>query len=369
MKIGKRRNRAGDKYYYHIELGRGKGQRIALDIFTYVKPKSQLEKNHNKETQDQLKLKLSNAIIEKQSIGTAYIPQHKFMPNFLDYYQRYVEKNAIETNRALENSFTQFKLFIKKPIVTPIEITEELCKKFRKFLKEKYNGETPMGYFARFKQCVTAAKKDKYFQENPVEDVAAQPSPSIKMKEIVEKENYLTLLDTPCWNEEVKFAFIFSLYTGLRWVDINAMNWSDITGTVMVKRLVQSKTGVPVAITLHPIAQQVILIQQEKADAIKNTSNKVFHIPTREQCNKVILDWVRRAGIGNYYTFSCARLSFSVLLQDELVDDATVASLLGHKTTKQVNRTYKRHRPKNQMDTIRKLPMPDKLPEFLRSSL
>ena len=66
--------------------------------------------------------------------------------------------------------------------------------------------------------------------------------------------------------------------------------------------------------------------------------------------------WTREAGLKKKITWSCARLSFSVLLQDKNVDSATVAYLLGHTTTKQVNRIYKRHRPKDQYATISNLP-------------
>ena len=55
-------------------------------------------------------------------------------------------------------------------------------------------------------------------------------------------------------------------------------------------------------------------------------------------------------------SWSCARLTFSILLQDKSVDDATVAYLMGHKTTEQVRKTYKRHRPKDKRETIAKLP-------------
>jgi hypothetical protein len=47
------------------------------------------------------------------------------------------------------------------------------------------------------------------------------------------------------------------------------------------------------------------------------------------------------------------------------VDDATVAYLMGHSSTEQVRKTYKRHRPKNQVNTINQLPTPSKSPPFL----
>lgn len=62
------------------------------------------------------------------------------------------------------------------------------------------------------------------------------------------------------------------------------------------------------------------------------------------------------ASINKHITWSCARLNFSILLQDANVDAATVALLLGHTTTKYVNAIYKRFRPKNLKGAIDKLP-------------
>jgi len=91
----------------------------------------------------------------------------------------------------------------------------------------------------------------------------------------------------------------------------------------------------------------------------------VFSLPTADGANKIPDGWVKSAGIEKYITWSCARLSFSILLQDKNVDDATVAYLMGHTTTDQVKKTYKRHRPKDQTTTISQLPTPEQIPYFL----
>lgn len=57
-----------------------------------------------------------------------------------------------------------------------------------------------------------------------------------------------------------------------------------------------------------------------------------------------------------HITWNCARLSFSILLQDANVNAATVALLLGHTTSKYVNDIYKRYRPKDQAQAISQLP-------------
>lgn len=87
-----------------------------------------------------------------------------------------------------------------------------------------------------------------------------------------------------------------------------------------------------------------------------NPNDCVFDLPTANGANKVLGEWVQRAGVKKEITWSCARLSFSILLKDNNVDDATIAYLMGHTTTRQVQATYKRHKPKDQTAAISNLP-------------
>ena len=349
-------NRKRDKIFYYYNLGRKKGQRPATGIFIFTNPKSQVEKDHNKEVKKILDVKKSQAIIEMQAIGTPFIPRHKFKENFLDFFDDYVRKHKKNDNRHLPCCFTKFREFIKKDFIPPSEITEDFCKLFRQYLLDRLTGETPQNYFARFKWVIKAATKAKYFVENPTDEVSAKANPSVALKEIVEVEDYYALLATPCHNEEVSHAFIFCLYTGLRWVDVKKMAWSDLKENSLTTRMIQSKTGQPVVITLHPTALKIIEKQRKKLQHYTIQPELIFDLPTANGANKMLGLWAKDAGIDKVFTWSCARLSFSVLLQDERVDTATVAYLLGHTTTKQVERAYKRHRPKDQKATINKLP-------------
>lgn len=352
-------NKKGDKIFFYMDLGRGSNQRASTGIFIYKHPKTQLQRSHNKEALQLLDVKKSQAIIEQQAIGTPFIPKHKYKENFLDFYEEYVNNHKLNDNRHLPCSFAKFKEFVGKDSIAPIDITEDFCKRFRKYLLGCLTGETPQNYFARFKWVVYAATKEKYFLENPTENVSALANPSIELKEVVEAEDYFALLKTPSHNEEVSQAFIFCLYTGLRWIDVSKMKWADIKADTLTTRIIQSKTGRPVILTLHPIAQRILEAQRRKAGLYDTTTELVFALPTANGANKMLGVWAIDAGLNKKITWSCARLSFSILLQDKNVDDATVAYLLGHTTTKQVNRTYKRHRPKDQRETIQKLPSPE----------
>jgi integrase len=356
--------RNGQKTWYTYSWGKGPGERKAAGIFTYTKPKGQVQKDHNYQALQLLETKKSQMVIDQQSIGTPYIPTHRFKNNFFDYYQEFVDQNKRDGNRHLQGSLKQFKRFIKKPRILPMDITENLCKRFRDFLTDRFHGKTPADYFGAFKRVVKSATKDGYFRIHPGEDVQSKTNPSEKMKEFLEAEEYIRLIHQPLENREVRDAFIFCCYTGLRWCDVKNLRWTQIKDSVLVTTIIQRKTGKPVELTLHNIARTILENRKNKWPKGPGNRQKyeaylnkpVFALPTANGANKAVSKWVQRAGIGRYITWSCARLSFSILLQDANTDTATVALLLGHTTTRYVNETYKRHRPKDQTATIAKLP-------------
>ncbi|RFS19412.1 hypothetical protein DVR12_22520 [Chitinophaga silvatica] len=122
---------------------------------------------------------------------------------------------------------------------------------------------------------------------NPAEDVAAKSNPSINLKENLEADEYIRLLKTPCLNAEVRLAFIFCCYTGIRHVDVKKLTWEQIKNEVLVTRIIQKKTGKPVEITLHQIALS-ILDEKIKRLGKLEPNDKVFTLPTHDGCNKVI---------------------------------------------------------------------------------
>ena len=113
IKITGNLSRNGQKTWYTFEWGKGANQRIATGIFTYVHCKTPEERNYNKE-----------ALTFK----------------FLDYYQEYVNNNKTEGNRRPTASLSQFKIFLKKDKVSAVNITENLCLRFRKHLLTHFTG-------------------------------------------------------------------------------------------------------------------------------------------------------------------------------------------------------------------------------------
>lgn len=294
-------------------------------------------------------------VLEWQTIGTGIQSPHKYKSNFLEVYDEYVKNNKQDGNRHLECSFKHFKKFIKSKQVSPLDITEDYCERFRKYLLDHLNGETPANYFSRFKKVLKSATGQGYFKINPAQDISSKANKNKRRKNNLEADEYIQLLRTPSLNEEVREAFIFCCYTGLRWCDVKRLEWSCIRSDSIVLNIVQKKTAIEHFITLHPIAKAILQKRFARYSSNKNSA-LIFCLPTADGANKVLGLWCENAQIKKHITWNCARLSFSILLQDEQVDSATVALMLGHTSTKYVNDIYKRYRPKNQEEVIRKLP-------------
>jgi hypothetical protein len=135
------------KIFYTLAWGREAGQRSATGIFTYATPKDQLQKNHNKEALAILENKKSQMTLDRQSVSAGYIPNHNFKSNFLDYYAEFVKNNRQEKNRHSEGSFAHFKAFLGKTFLPPLEVTENLCERYRKYLLDHFNGDTRLIIF------------------------------------------------------------------------------------------------------------------------------------------------------------------------------------------------------------------------------
>lgn len=348
--------RDGSKTYYTLEWGKKAGQRLATGIFTYTKPINRIQEEYNKEAYRQVEIQKAKMLLDWQSFGINLLTKRKYPPNFLEFYKDYVSQNQQPGNKHLYGSYRHFCAFVNTPFISPVDITEDLAKRFRKYLLDRFNGETPANYFSRFKQVLKTATRQGYFRLNPCECVSAKANRNKVRKSHLEAEDYIRLLKTPCLNEEVRDAFIFCCYTGLRWCDVEVLNWKHVQNPNLIV-IVQVKTLVENMITLHPIAQGIL--NKRKARITGSSPNGcIFNLPTANGANKILDRWCHYAGIKQHITWHSARLSFSILLQDANTDVATVSMLLGHTSTKHVSETYRRYRPKDLMVVISKLPDP-----------
>lgn len=73
MTVEERPSANSKKIYYRFVWRHGASDKMSAGIFTYAKPITQVERNHNKEARVLLEIKRSQLVIDRQAIGTGYI--------------------------------------------------------------------------------------------------------------------------------------------------------------------------------------------------------------------------------------------------------------------------------------------------------
>lgn len=246
--------------------------------------------------------------------------------NFLDYCDTFLNNYPNTDKRIVKYCIKHFKEFITEvkgiDQLLPNQVTEELISQFKKYLDDNFNGETPYNFFTKFKKICKQAHKDKILKENPALSVVNRRKEGLK-KDILFVSEIQILAKAKCSNNEVKKAFMLSLNTGLRFVDIIALTWGQVyENQIIIKG--QKKTGEAVYIDLNKNAKNILGTVQGGKDEL------VFNLPTDVTCLLTLKKWTKEAGINKNITWHSARHSFAVNLLNSNANIKTVSSLLGH---------------------------------------
>jgi integrase/recombinase XerD len=320
--LRKKQGKARSRYYLDIYHN---GQRRYEFLDLYLVPgrnpiNSELNRQH-KELAEKIRAKKQ---LELESGNYDIEPKHKQHVSFLEYFdawlQRYPNKD-IRLAKACHRYFIRFidANGINKNLTTR-QVNKDLAKRFRAFLDEHLNGETPHNYFSKFIKLCNEATEDKLINVNPCRGIKNKRPEGLK-KDILSLDEIKALKAAEMPQKEVKRAFLFCLNTGLRWVDVKALKWNNIDGEVL--KLIQTKTGKEAVIYLNDYALSLIP-ERGKRDEL------VFSLPSSTSALSHLKRWVENAGIDKHITWHSARHSFAVNLLSHHVDVKTLSSLLGH---------------------------------------
>lgn len=187
------------------------------------------------------------------------------------------------------------------------------------------SNNTAATYFSIFKAIVSQAFIDGYF----LIDLSA------KIKGISEQDSYrehlsieelTTLFITPCEDEELKNASLFSALTGLRHCDIKKLRWKelDVQRRNVKIQFRQRKTK---GVEYTPISEQALALcgkprlpEQLVFEDLKDSS----------YISRPLKKWIEASGIKKHITFHCFRHTFATLQLSYGTDIYTVSKMLGH---------------------------------------
>jgi integrase/recombinase XerD len=250
-----------------------------------------------------------------------------------EWMQSYVDSYTKKDKRNMQGSLNRFKTFLleeKKQGLTFGRLNEIIVSDFQDHLQAHCEGEGSSSYFARFKKMIKQAHRHKLIKNNPAADIKTIKGES-KKKDILTLQEIQKLSHTPTKNSEVKRAFLYSCFTGLRWIDVSGLRWSNINTENRQMKIQQSKTGKQILINLNNTALKLLGTPGGPDDL-------VFNLPTANGANKTVKAWVKRAGIEKQITWHNGRHSFGTNLIFEGANVITASNLLGHSTLKHTQR-------------------------------
>lgn len=291
-----------------------------------TKPSTAKDRTENKSNIDLAKKILAKRQHELESNDYDITPAYKQNIDFKEFFQSFIDSYKKKDLRVVQACFNQFKAYLKEAEIkelTAKQLDESIVQEFKNYLQENLNGESPVNYFKKFKMVIKQAIRKKIIISDPTLDIKIKSNQGVIKKNILSPEEIQLLAKTETTNKELKRAFIFSLFTGLRFSDIIALRWNNIDFNNNILNFKQEKTGEKVSLNLHPTALNIL-------GKPKKTSEHIFKLPSHTACSKGLKVWVKKAGINKHITWHCARHSFATNLIYFGADVNTASKLLGH---------------------------------------
>lgn len=326
-----------DFYPPLTQPGTGKTtRREFLKLYVYERPKTELERSHNKETRLLAQTVCARRQLEIQAGNYGFLAKSKKGDDFLKYFRPVVESRK-STGQTWENAYLHFFDFVGGSCAFE-RLTQKLVEDFKDYLltchtrrskKQTLKQSSAAGYFQCFCAALTEAVKDKRLTENPAENVKAIKTTE-SSREYLTIEELQLLAKTECRMPDVlRRAALFSALTGMRFSNISRLRWENVRRSAATGHFVEfkiKKTGENLTL---PISDEAFELLGERGSA----SEQVFHnLEYSAMTSVFIARWTLAAGITKTITFHSFRHTFATAQLTLGTDLYTVSKLLGHKS-------------------------------------
>ena len=228
---------------------------------------------------------------------------------------------------------------IHKPNLTLEEIDKTVCRGFIAYLRtannrstkvaQKISQTTAQKYMMEVISSLNFAVREGVLESNPFKMIPAveRITRDDKEREFLTIDEIKTLMKTPCGREDVRVAFFFSCFTGLRVSDVRKITprhiFKSTDGSSEYINLTMTKTKHSVVVPLSKEAKK--WLPEPKGNDIP-----YFTLPVPATISLVLKNWMEKAGIDKRITFHTSRHTFATLTFASGSDLATVSRVLGH---------------------------------------
>lgn len=336
-----------------------------------VEEHTKIDKLQNIETMRTATAMKAQRIIDLQNGKAGFNTRKKQNVIFTDFVEservRYLDAGKTEYAKTVGKLLAWLQIYNRR--VSLRDIDRDYILAFFKYLQTSHNlKEKPKArgrkrkrsglsvgtvhtYSAVLSTLFNNAIRNKYIDRNPIRDIdiSERPPRPESTREYLTLEELEKLAATECGNAEVKKAFLFSCFTGLRLSDVEALKGSAIrkTATCLEVEMRQQKTQKMVYVPLSPNAIAYLPDHDDEGT--------IFELPSRPEVNKHLGRWMKKAGINKHITYHCSRHTYATLLLTYGADIYTVSKLLGH-TNVETTQIYAKIIDKKRQEAVNLIP-------------
>ncbi|MGM9804788.1 MAG: tyrosine-type recombinase/integrase [Muribaculaceae bacterium] len=337
-----------------------------LNLYLVATPRTPIERNHNKETLQLAKKIRQEREQELLERCEGYRLKKDRQINFLDYFQTYIDNYTKKDIRMVKIALQRFKDFLNDTpeytkfakSIKPEHLNKDMMLAFVEYLQSRSKGEGAKSIYNRFKKVILFAIEHDVLVKNPCSGVIIKVDENILRKDVLSIDEMQQLIAShdEKQNPEVRRAFIFCLYCGLRFCDVKSLTFANVDYSNKLLKFEQNKTKGHSANSgvVIPLNDGLLKLIGEPT-ASQSKESLIFALPSYEMCLKSLKRWVKRAGIDKHISWHCARHSFAVNILNKGANIKTVSSLLGHAGLKHTEK-YTRAVDSLKMAAIASLP-------------
>lgn len=342
-------------------------KRDYLKLYLWQAPRTPIERQQNKETLQlakKIRYERGQELLESETGYRTKLDKKKI--NFLDYFQAYIDNYTKKDIRMVQIALQRFKDFLSETpeytkfakSIKPEQLNKDMMVAFTEYLQSRSIGEGAKSIYQRFKKVIKFAIEHDVMIKNPCTGVVIKVDDQILRKDVLSLDEVQQLIATydEKQNPEVRRAFIFCLYCGLRYCDVKDLTFANVDYSNRLLKFEQNKTKGHSANSgvVIPLNDGLLRLLGEPT-ASQTKDSLIFTLPSYEMCLKSLKRWVKRAGIDKHISWHCARHSFAVNILNNGANIKTVASLLGHSGLKHTEK-YTRAIDRLKEDAINSLP-------------
>ena len=315
-------------------------RREFLGLYLFDKPKNPFDKQANNETKQLAENIRAKRQIEIQAGNYGFLnAKLKTETDFVQYFKQIVETKTGGNKNGWQAAFNYFEMLTGGKL-TLSNLDKNLCNEFRGYLltakrqrgiqSEQITQSTARVYYSKFKAALKQAYKKGLLETDLSTRVDGISEPEVQ-RGYLTIEELNKLVKTPCNNDILKRAALFSALTGLRFSDISKLVWSEVQYSELEGYFLQFRQKKTKGVEVLPISEQTFKLLGER----KEPTAKVFEgLVYSAYLNVHLKQWILRAGITKDITFHCFRHTFATLQLSLGTDIYTVSKMLGHKELK-----------------------------------